>query len=62
MPTAALLLAALGFVIEQTVQSAFGIAGLIGLAMLTVGVKSANVPCSCLGAFMLVIQVQAVIG
>lgn len=61
MPTAALLLAALGFVIEQTVQSAFGISGLIGLAMFTIGVKSASVPCSCLGAFLLVIQVHAII-
>ncbi|WP_405779325.1 hypothetical protein [Streptomyces sp. NBC_00859] len=62
MPTAALLIAGIGFVIEQTVQSAFGIAGLIGFGMLTVGVKAANVPCSCLGAFMLFVQVKALIG
>ncbi|MFE2375035.1 hypothetical protein [Streptomyces sp. NPDC059398] len=62
MPTAALLVAGVGFVIEQTVQSAFGIAGLVGFGMLTVGVKSGSLPCSCLGAFMLFIQVKALIG
>ncbi|MEV6796149.1 hypothetical protein AB0M87_30060 [Streptomyces sp. NPDC051320] len=62
MPTTALLLAALSFILEQTVQSAFGVTGLVGLAMFTIGVKSANVPCSCLGAFMLMLQVRAVLG
>ncbi|WP_327296702.1 MULTISPECIES: hypothetical protein [unclassified Streptomyces] len=62
MPTAALLVAGLGYIIEQTVQSAFGIAGLVGFGMLTVGVKAGSVPCSCLGAFMLFVQVKALIG
>lgn len=53
-PIVALVLALLVVGFEQMVQWRFGAMGVIGLTLLTVGVKAKNSTCSCLGAVVLV--------
>lgn len=53
MPVIALVgaVAAIGF--ESLVQSQFGAMGIIGVLLLTIGVKARNATCGCLGAVVL---------
>ena len=53
MPAIALVLAVLVIGFEQLVQWHFGALGVVALVMLTIGIKSKNVTCSCLGAVVL---------
>ncbi|AXK34505.1 hypothetical protein DVA86_19505 [Streptomyces armeniacus] len=53
MPVMALVFAAFVVGFEQLVQWHFGVLGVVGCVLLTVGVKAGNVPCSCLGAAVL---------
>jgi hypothetical protein len=53
MPLFALVLAGLVVGFEQLVELRFGALGVIGFALLTVGVKAKNVTCSCIGAVVL---------
>ena len=53
MPLFALGLAALVIGFERLVEWRFGALGAIGFVLLSVGVKSKNVTCSCIGAVVL---------
>ncbi|WP_419996106.1 hypothetical protein [Streptomyces boninensis] len=58
MPAYALAVAALVVGFEWFVQTSFGPAGAVALALLAVGVKAKHVPCSCVGAAMLAVLVS----
>ncbi|WP_434591544.1 hypothetical protein [Streptomyces sp. A5-4] len=62
MPLIAILLAALFFVIEELIQGQFGIMGLAAVALLSIGVKAKNTACLSVGAIVLVLLLQPVIG
>ncbi|MFJ1974248.1 hypothetical protein ACIO93_37125 [Streptomyces sp. NPDC087903] len=53
MPVLALLSAVLVVGIEQTVQVKYGITGIVGLLLLTVGIKSNSPAVSSVGAVVL---------
>lgn len=53
MPVIAVLAAVLSVVLEQLVQGQYGVVGLTGLTLFTVGCKAHNVACSSIGAAML---------
>ncbi|MGW7351676.1 hypothetical protein [Streptomyces sp. Z26] len=53
MPVMTLAFAAFVVGFEQLVQWHYGVLGVVGCALLTVGVKAGNVRCSCLGAAVL---------
>ncbi|MEU4683690.1 hypothetical protein [Streptomyces xinghaiensis] len=53
MPAFALFVAVVVVCFEQLVESRFGAAGVVGMLMLSIGVKARNVTCSCVGAVML---------
>ncbi|GAB2779600.1 hypothetical protein [Streptomyces daliensis] len=53
MPLFALALAAVIVGFEQLIEWHFGVVGVIGLCLLTIGVKARNVTCSCVGAVVL---------
>ncbi|MFD7876292.1 hypothetical protein ACFV5G_19670 [Streptomyces sp. NPDC059766] len=54
MPAAlALLTAVLGVGLEQTVQWKYGAAGVIGLLLLSIGIRARNPTVSSIGAVML---------
>ncbi|MEW2525674.1 hypothetical protein [Streptomyces sp. NPDC047071] len=57
MPAIALLAAVFAVVAEQLVQWKYGTLGIIGLLLLTVGVKARNTTCSSLGALVLALLV-----
>ncbi|MEV0092179.1 hypothetical protein [Streptomyces sp. NPDC050738] len=61
MPLFALLAAATAVGLDQLVQGQFGIMGLIGLGLLTAGVKAKNLACASFGAVVLVVLVQPLI-
>ncbi|MEN8654789.1 hypothetical protein ABCR94_30405 [Streptomyces sp. 21So2-11] len=62
MPLIAILLAALFFVVEELIQGQFGIMGLAAVALLSIGVKAKNTACLSVGAIVLVLLLQPVIG
>ncbi|KNE81031.1 MULTISPECIES: hypothetical protein [Streptomyces] len=53
MPAFALFVAVVVVCFEQLVESRFGAVGVVGMLMLSIGVKARNVTCSCVGAVML---------
>lgn len=53
MPVVALAFAAAVVGFEQLVQWHYGVLGLVGFALLSVGVQAGNVKCSCVGAAVL---------
>ena len=57
MPVYALALAALALGFEKFMESHFGLLGVIGVLMLTVGYRERNVTCGCIGAVMLTMLV-----
>ncbi|WP_282795331.1 hypothetical protein [Streptomyces sp. CC224B] len=57
MPVIALLAAVLAVSAEQLVQWKYGTLGIVGLTLLTVGVKARNATCSSLGAAVLALMV-----
>ncbi|MFD9860874.1 hypothetical protein [Streptomyces alboflavus] len=57
MPAVALLAAVFAVTIEQFVQWKYGTLGIIGLLLLTVGVKAKNPTCSSIGAVVLALMV-----
>ncbi|MGW0334568.1 hypothetical protein ACWD0J_22320 [Streptomyces sp. NPDC003011] len=58
MPALALLSAVLVVGIEQTVQWKYGVTGLVGLLLLTVGVKAKSPAVSSVGAVVLALLVS----
>lgn len=59
MPTAALLTAAFIIGLEQFVEWKYGPAGLVGLLLLTVGIKARSPMCSSAGAVTLALLMTA---
>ncbi|ALV34919.1 hypothetical protein ACIRP3_26900 [Streptomyces sp. NPDC101209] len=57
MPALALLSAIFVVGIEQTIQSKYGVSGIIGLLLLTVGLKAKNPAVSSMGAVVLALLV-----
>lgn len=55
MPLLALVLATFALGFEQLIQWQFGAMGVVGLAMLTIGLKSKNAACTGIGAVILVL-------
>ncbi|MFJ5534593.1 hypothetical protein [Streptomyces sp. NPDC093261] len=55
MPASALLSAVLAAGFEQFVQWRYGPTGIVGLLLLTVGIKTKSHLCSSLGAFILAV-------
>lgn len=53
MPVMSLAFAAFVVGLEQLVQWRFGVVGVVGCVLLTVGVRARNVACGCLGAAVL---------
>ncbi|HCA86399.1 MAG TPA: hypothetical protein DEQ61_13375 [Streptomyces sp.] len=53
MPAFALVIALVVIGFERLVEFHFGAVGVVGLVMLSVGVKAKNVTCSCIGAAVL---------
>ncbi|MCC3653137.1 MULTISPECIES: hypothetical protein [Streptomyces] len=53
MPAFALFVAVVVVCFEQLVESRFGAVGVVGMLLLSIGVKARNVTCSCVGAVML---------
>ncbi|HET6857510.1 MAG TPA: hypothetical protein VFH94_10495 [Streptomyces sp.] len=62
MPLIAILLAAVFFIAEELIQGQFGIMGLAAVALLSIGVKAKNTACLSMGAIVLVLLLQPVIG
>ncbi|WP_165984885.1 hypothetical protein [Streptomyces sp. YIM 98790] len=52
-----LVLAALGLAVEKAVETQFGLAGVIGLLLLRIGVSTRNAVCGSIGATVLVMLV-----
>ncbi|MER5444810.1 hypothetical protein ABT052_00350 [Streptomyces sp. NPDC002766] len=57
MPALALLSAIFVVGIEQTIQWKYGVTGIIGLLLLTVGIKAKNPTVSSMGAVVLALLV-----
>ncbi|MFH8794777.1 MULTISPECIES: hypothetical protein [Streptomyces] len=57
MPAIALLAAVFAVTVEQIVQWKYGTLGIVGLLLLTVGVKAKNPTCSSIGAAVLALMV-----
>ncbi|MBK3647163.1 hypothetical protein ACIGDI_26035 [Streptomyces sp. NPDC085900] len=57
MPALALLSAIFVVGIEQTIQWKYGVSGIIGLLLLTVGIKAKNPTISSMGAVVLALLV-----
>ncbi|MEU7584119.1 hypothetical protein AB0B50_41795 [Streptomyces sp. NPDC041068] len=57
MPALALLAAVVAVTVEQLVQWKYGPMGIIGLLLLTIGVKAKNPACSSVGAAVLALMV-----
>ncbi|MEU6122688.1 hypothetical protein [Streptomyces sp. NPDC047123] len=57
MPAIALLAAVVAVSVEQLVQWKYGPMGIVGLLLLTVGVKARNPTCSSIGAVVLALMV-----
>ncbi|MCD9880309.1 hypothetical protein AB0N07_08475 [Streptomyces sp. NPDC051172] len=57
MPVLALLSAVFVVGIEQTVQWKYGVTGIIGLLLLTIGIKAKNPAVSSIGAVVLALLV-----
>lgn len=55
MPLLALALATFALGFEQLIEWQFGAMGVVGLAMLTIGVKARNTTCTSIGAVILVL-------
>lgn len=53
MPLVALGIAAAIVAFEQLVELEFGVVGLVGFLLLTVGLKAQHAGCSCAGALVL---------
>lgn len=53
MPVLALAFAAFVVGFEQLVQWHFGVLGVVGFSLLSIGIKAGNVKCSCAGAALL---------
>ncbi|MBQ0987845.1 hypothetical protein KBZ10_25670 [Streptomyces sp. F63] len=53
MPAFALFVAVVVVCFEQLVESRFGAVGVVGMLLLSIGVKARNITCSCVGAVML---------
>ena len=53
MPVFALIVAVAAISFEQLIQFRFGVLGVLGLLLFTIGVKAKNVTCSCIGAVVL---------
>ncbi|MEC4015683.1 hypothetical protein [Streptomyces sp. H27-D2] len=51
----ALALAAVLIGLEQILALHFGLIGVVGFVLLTIGLKAKNVPCSCAGAVVLAV-------
>ncbi|MEV7190680.1 hypothetical protein AB0N81_02575 [Streptomyces sp. NPDC093510] len=62
MPAIALLAAVIAVTVEQLVQWKYGPMGIIGLLLLTVGVKARNPTCSSIGAVVLALMVTGPAG
>ncbi|MDL5202382.1 hypothetical protein [Streptomyces sp. ALI-76-A] len=58
MPVLALLSAVLVVGIEQTVQWKYGVTGIVGLLLLTVGIKAKSPAVSSVGAVVLALLVS----
>ncbi|MEV0642725.1 hypothetical protein AB0I77_49035 [Streptomyces sp. NPDC050619] len=58
MPVLALLAAVFVVGIEQTVQWKYGVAGVIGVLLLTIGIKAKSPTVSSIGAVMLALLVS----
>ncbi|MEU5579415.1 MULTISPECIES: hypothetical protein [Streptomyces] len=56
MPVIALLAAVVIVTVEQIVQWKYGTMGIVGLLLLTVGVKAKNATCSSIGAAVLALM------
>ncbi|MFK4065719.1 hypothetical protein [Streptomyces sp. NPDC029674] len=59
MPAIALLAAVVAVSVEQLVQWKYGPMGIVGLLLLTIGVKARNPTCSSIGAVVLALLVTA---
>lgn len=59
MPVLALLSAFLVIAVEQLVQSKYGTTGIIGLLLLTIGLKARNPAVSSVGAAVLALRVNS---
>ncbi|MEV0256218.1 hypothetical protein ACH4D5_16610 [Streptomyces sp. NPDC018029] len=57
MPAIALLAAVVAVTVEQLVQWKYGPMGIVGLLLLTIGVKARNPTCSSIGAVVLALLV-----
>ncbi|MFJ9907036.1 hypothetical protein ACIRVK_29775 [Streptomyces sp. NPDC101152] len=57
MPVLALLSAVFVVGVEQTVQWKYGVTGIIGLTLLTIGIKAKNPTVSSVGAVVLALLV-----
>ncbi|MEW2633801.1 hypothetical protein AB0903_19620 [Streptomyces sp. NPDC048389] len=55
MPVIALVLATLTLGFEQLVQWKYGAMGVVGLAMLTIGLKARSATCTAIGSIILVL-------
>ncbi|MGW0776558.1 hypothetical protein ACWD01_23545 [Streptomyces sp. NPDC002835] len=55
MPLIALVLATFALGFEQLVQWKYGAMGVVGLAMLTVGLKARSTACTVIGSVILVL-------
>ncbi|QES42394.1 hypothetical protein DEJ49_16595 [Streptomyces venezuelae] len=62
MPAIALLAAVVAVALEQLVQWKYGPMGIVGLLLLTVGVKAKNPTCSSIGAVVLALIVTGPAG
>ncbi|MEU6991692.1 hypothetical protein [Streptomyces sp. NPDC046465] len=62
MPAIALLAAVVAVTLEQVVQWKYGPMGIVGLLLLTVGVKAKNPTCSSIGAVVLALMVTGPAG
>ncbi|MET7363611.1 hypothetical protein ABZS76_34925 [Streptomyces sp. NPDC005562] len=62
MPAIALLAAVVAVSLEQLVQWKYGPMGIVGLLLLTVGLKAKNPTCSSIGAVVLALMVTAPAG
>ncbi|KAF4407126.1 MULTISPECIES: hypothetical protein [Streptomyces] len=53
MPLLALLAAVAAISFEELIEFHFGVVGVVGLLLVTIGVKAKNLTCGCIGAVVL---------
>jgi hypothetical protein len=58
MPVLALLFAVFTVGLEQTLQSKYGVTGVIGLLLLTIGIKAKSPAISSIGAVVLTLLIS----